>query len=160
MNKVDINLIADYTVLKLHKKDINIIPLQLQKLLYYIQAWHMVYFGRENTLFDEVPKAFMCGAIYPTIYKRYEQVNTYSFIPLPNINSLKELNLEEEQYKFLDSIYEHYGKMSHDRLVQLNFNSQPWYEQREGLKPFEASDRDISLDSMYSFYKKRLKHGA
>lgn len=104
MNKVDINLIADYTVLKLHKKDIDIIPLQLQKLLYYIQAWHMVYFGRENTLFDEVPKAFMCGAIYPTIYKRYEQ--------------------------------------------------------REGLKPFEASDRDISLDSMYSFYKKRLKHGA
>ena len=33
----------------------------------------------------------------------------------------------------------------------------PWSEKRENLSPFDYSDEEISLETMYEYYKKRLE---
>lgn len=162
---VDIKRVAKYTILRLIQNGQSICPLKLQKLLYYIQAWHMVYFERENTLFNEVPEAWVNGPVYRTIYDEYKNIGIYDQITLDNISSnienietdIKkihdELNLKQEQYNFLEAIFLHYGTMSHDKLVYLTHSEKPWNAAREGLSPIDYSDNRISLNEMKEYYK-------
>lgn len=55
VNNVSISLLAKYVGLTMLQRGISVSPLKLQKILYYIQSWHMVFFGRENTLVAEAP---------------------------------------------------------------------------------------------------------
>lgn len=166
---VDIQKIAKYTIFRLMQNGQSICPLKLQKLLYYIQAWHMVYFNRENTLFNEAPEAWVNGPVYRTIYEKFRNIGIYDQITLEdvsnNIEDLEEstkiahdeLNLDKEQYHFLESIYRHYGSMSHDRLVFLTHSQLPWNNARKGLQPFEYTNEKISLDDMFNYYSKSIK---
>ncbi len=130
-----------------------------------MQAWHMVYFGRENTLFDDVPEAWVNGPVYRSVYEEYRSIPIYEQI-LPTffgINSSEDLHneteglcrslsLTDEQNEFIESIFCHYGSMSHDRLVYLTHSQRPWNNAREGLEAFEYSNQVIELDDMYHYY--------
>lgn len=73
MDKVlNINEFARYVGLSMISKGFSISPLKLQKILYYEQAWFMVFFGRENQLFDCAPEAWVNGPVYPEIYHQYK----------------------------------------------------------------------------------------
>ena len=98
---VDIKRVAKYTILRLIQNGQSICPLKLQKLLYYIQAWHMVYFERENTLFNEVPEAWVNGPVYRTMYDEYKNIGIYDQITLDNISSNIE-NIETDIKKIHD----------------------------------------------------------
>lgn len=159
-----INDMARYTILRLIQNGVTISPLKLQKLLYYMQAWHMVYFGRENTLFDEVPEAWVNGPVYRVIYNEYKNIGLYDQMTLENVganetslvNTLEELNvsmdLTLEQNDFIESIFNHYGTMTHDKLVFLTHSQSPWNNARKGLAPFEYADNKIKLDDMFNYY--------
>lgn len=69
---VDIKDMAIYTRISLILKGLKATPLKLRKILYYEQAWFMVFFGRENTLFADVPQAWVNGPIYPNIFHEYK----------------------------------------------------------------------------------------
>ncbi len=62
-NKVYILALADYVVLYLSKNNVEITHLKLQKIIYYIQAWSLVY--HDNELFNESPQAWVNGPVYP-----------------------------------------------------------------------------------------------
>jgi uncharacterized phage-associated protein len=47
--------------------------LQLQKLVYYAQAWHLVWNGRP--LFDEAIDAWKLGPVVPEVRRDYEAHN-------------------------------------------------------------------------------------
>ena len=160
--------VARYTVLRLQQMGVSISPLKLQKLLYYIQAWHLVYFSN-RTLFCEEPEAWVNGPVYRQIYEEYRGVGIYEQIT-PTYLGLKESSLKDEvdklhcdmdldpkQWNFLEAIYKHYGTMGHDRLVLLTHSERPWNEARKGLSPIEYSDNKISLESMYNYYKGLLE---
>ena len=65
------------------------------------------------------------------------------------------MNLSNEEIEFLDSVVTLYGSKSQNQLIFMTHSEQPWVEQREGLSPFDYSNREISLDTMYSYYKAR-----
>lgn len=171
--KVNIQDIARYTILRLIQNGDTICPLKLQKILYYMQAWHLVYFDKQ-LLFDEKPQAWVNGPVYRTVYEIYKHIPMYNQFSLSNIDikqqdveleillnaeaekQLANLALTEEQNKFIESIYDHYGTMDHDRLVFLTHSELPWSEQREGLLPFQHSDRELSIDTMFNYYNKRM----
>lgn len=71
-NIYDIKMVARYIALSLLTKQMTVSPLKLQKLLYYAQAWSMVFFGRQRQLFADVPQAWVNGPVYPTICGRIE----------------------------------------------------------------------------------------
>ena len=51
----DIKDVARYIGLSLINKGLSVSPLKLQKVLYYVQSWNMVIFGRDKTLFPQAP---------------------------------------------------------------------------------------------------------
>ena len=66
LRKNDIQDVATYCGLVLLKEGMTVTPLKLQKILYYVQAWMMVFFD-EQLLFDEQPQAWVNGPVYPSI---------------------------------------------------------------------------------------------
>lgn len=55
-----------------------ITPLKLQKLLYYAQAWSLVFRGK--ALFYEDIEAWVHGPVIPLVYQRYKH-HGYNLIP-------------------------------------------------------------------------------
>lgn len=162
--KTNMNIkdIAEFTLLYFWENGISVCPLKLQKILYYIQAWHLVYFNKEM-LFGEKPEAWVNGPVYRSIYNQFKHIGIYDQITNDNVDlklSLKEMKeklmLDKDQESFLEAIYQNYGTMSHDKLVFLTHAEKPWSEKREGLSPFDYSDEELSIDTMYSYYKERI----
>lgn len=163
----DIKTVARYLGLSLLSKGFTVSPLKLQKMLYYTQAWYMVFFGRENTLFKDVPEAWVNGPVYPAIYREYKNKAGWVCDPLKVsdfgngevCDMLKgvaeELALAPDESKLVERIVVLYGALSQDQLIFMTHCENPWAEKREGLAPFEASQTPLSLDTMYSYYKKR-----
>jgi len=163
---VDIKNLSEFVILYFAKNGIPINHLKLQKILYYIQAWHMVYFDG-NPLFEDVPEAWVNGPVYRSIYEKFKMLGScdnlningdYSIDVDNHFEEIKnKMNLEEEQYDFLNDIFNHYALMPHEKLILLTHIEKPWNQAREGMGPFEYSDNKISHKSMCEYYKQRLE---
>ena len=159
--------VARYVGLSLLSKGYSVSPLKLQKMLYYTQAWYMVLYGRENTLFSDVPEAWVNGPVYPSVYQEYRDkvpgmydhlkpVHFDSADILADIQQLfLSMSLSVDEVETLDSIITLYGAKTQNQLILLTHSEQPWVEAREGLAPYVRSDRKILLDTMYGYYKAR-----
>lgn len=161
--------VARYLGISLLSKGQSVSPLKLQKILYYTQSWYMVYFGKDNTLFKENPQAWVNGPVYPEIYKEYRTKVESMRDDLKAIHfGCTEDNLPEEAEKLaikmalsfdeiecIKNILHLYGKMTQDQLVFLSHSEDPWADQRRGLRPFDQSANEISLEAMYTYYKTR-----
>ena len=164
---VDIKDMAIYTGLSLISKGLKATPLKLQKILYYEQAWFMVFFGRENTLFADVPQAWVNGPVYPTIYHEYknqaegmcDKLSTSDFGYEDAIDGMSEvfakLNLTDKQLKCIDSVITMYGSKTQNQLIMMTHCEKPWCEKRENIAPYLRSTEELSLDTMYTYYKER-----
>lgn len=165
----DITEVAKYIGLFLLSRGMTVSPLKLQKLLYYVQSWYMVFFGRNNQLFNQVPQAWVNGPVYPLIYSQYrdkvsnmcDHLSASDFgteegkvnETLGELTSI--LNWSSEEEELLGSIIMLYGAKSQNSLIFLTHAEQPWAEARAGLAPYQRSDKNISLDTMYNYYKAR-----
>ena len=164
--------IKDYTVylgLSMMTKGLSVSPLKLQKLLYYQQSWHLVYFGEENTLFAEVPHAWVNGPVYPVIYHEYknkvagmcDHLKLSDFVsegvdPTDVMKQLAvQMGLTNDEVELTERVVMLYGSKTHNQLILLTHSEKPWSEQREGLAPYEYSDKEMSIHTMYQYYKER-----
>ncbi len=68
------------------------------------------------------------------------------------------LELSKEELDLFESVMRLYGSKTQNQLILVTHSEQPWCEAREGLLPFQASNRVISLDTMYAYYKARHDH--
>ena len=163
----DIKLVARYIALSLLTKQMTVSPLKLQKLLYYAQAWSMVFFGRQRHLFADVPQAWVNGPVYPAIYNIWKDKNMCDHLLPEDFETTKEtmddalcsvtkqLNLSDDEIQLLEQIVLKYGSKSQNYLIFLTHSELPWCEKREGLKPYERSACPLSLDTMYRYYAER-----
>ena len=163
----DIKLIDRYIALSLLTKKMSVSPLKLQKLLYYSQAWSMVFFGRDRQLFAEVPQAWVNGPVYPVIYEMWRSRNMCEHLMPSDFgieedmvesafeDTTKNLNLDGDEIQLLEQIVLKYGSKSQNHLIFLTHSELPWCEKREGLEPYERSTKELSLDTMYNYYKER-----
>lgn len=166
---IDIKDIAKYTILRLTQQGQTICPLKLQKILYYIQAWHFVYFDANIFGDNDIPEAWVNGPVYRCVYDQYKHIPIYNNISIDSLGISPEqlcetldkehllLDLDKEQNDFLSAIFMHYGSMSHDKLVYLTHSEKPWNAARIGLDPIEYSNNHISLEEMKSYYSKLYK---
>lgn len=164
--------IKDYTVylgLSMISKGLSVSPLKLQKILYYQQAWHMVFFGENNILFAEVPHAWVNGPVYRDIYLAYkdkvpgmcDHLKLTDFVAqgtdvMAEMKRLvKEMDLTEDEVELTERVIMLYGSKTQNQLILLTHSERPWSEQREGMAPYEYSDKPMSLSTMYHYYKDR-----
>lgn len=161
--KAEINKIASFVLNYFIKSNISVNHLKLQKVLYFIQAWHLVYF-ENNPLFDDIPEAWVNGPVYRPVYDMLKNKGIYdNILPENNTNydekfeeSKNALKLDYDQFDFLNAILQHYGLFSHEKLILMTHSDAPWNIAREGLGPFDYSNNQITHESMFQFYKNRL----
>nr|WP_320119751.1 type II toxin-antitoxin system antitoxin SocA domain-containing protein [uncultured Marinifilum sp.] len=158
--KVDIKQLSHYLIDFFRYKEDVITNKKLQKLLYYIQAWHLVYFDGA-LLFDDQPQAWVHGPVYSDIYHEYKHnngrplSNSDDEITLDELNAqLHMLELTDQQNEFLDECLKYYGTKTAFQLEVMTHTEDPWVEARRGYGANEPSTREISIDTMRNYYSK------
>ncbi len=119
--------------------------MKLQKLVYYSQAWSLVW--EEERLFNERIEAWINGPIVPELYYVHKGQFTISTWPQgkPDL-------LEQCQRETVDAVIGYYGDKPAQYLSDLTHSEDPWKRAREGLRPDERGDREISISSMHEYY--------
>ncbi len=135
--------VASYILNKLG----NISTMKLQKLVYYCQAWSLVW--DEEPLFPESIKAWANGPVVGELFFQLKGLFTVNENDLL-IGNYKKLN--EVQIETIDAVIEHYGDKSAQWLITLSHMEDPWKNAREGLQDGIRSNRIIALEDMASYY--------
>lgn len=131
----------------LKKLNCSISTMKLHKLLYYCQAWSLVWDGKP--LFKDKIEAWANGPVVRTLFSFHRGMYDISYFKL-GIGD--ERNLSEEQKETVDGVLKFYGEMTAQALINQTHFEDPWRNARIGLKPDEPGDHEISLESMQVYY--------
>lgn len=119
--------------------------MKLQKLVYYSQAWHLVWLG--SPLFPERIEAWAKGPVVRELYERHRGYFTVGKWPFGS-----SANLDAEERDTIDRILDFYGDRDADWLSELSHQEQPWKEARYGIDDGRPSGREITHSSMVQYY--------
>ena len=117
--------------------------LKLQKLLYYSQAWSLVWDG--EPLFEEKIEAWPSGPVVREVYCGYFEVGS----PWPGANTKR---LSTPQRETIDRVLDSYGSKPSRLLKDLARHEKPWQIARERLPVGQRGHSEISLASMSDYY--------
>lgn len=118
---------------------------KLQKLVYYSQAWSLVW--DDVALFEEPIEAWANGPVCPALYARHRGEFKVSKLPVGD-----ESALTEDEVETIEKVIEHYGKHTSQYLSQLTHAEAPWIGAREGVPPGDRGNRVIPHDAMAEYY--------
>ena len=121
--------------------------MKLQKLLYYCQAWYLVW--NERPLFSERIEAWANG---PVIRELYQFHKGLYFIGIGDIPLGNPDRLTENQKCDIDSVLDAYGGKSSQWLIDQTHRETPWQNARRGLAPSDRGHVEISLQEMADYY--------
>jgi uncharacterized phage-associated protein len=160
MTAIDLGRIVTYL---LNKRGDTVTHKKLQKLLYYIDAWHLVYF--EYPLIEEDFQAWVHGPVLPSLYEVLKdsgfnnpKVVSDDFDPDPeHIEALIESSLSVDQLDLIDSVLNKYGNLTAFELEMLAHSEAPWIEARKGLPPHIQCRHIITKGKMKEFYESMIK---
>lgn len=121
--------------------------MKLQKLVYYSQAWSVVW--DDAPLFTEKIEAWANGPVTRSLYEahRGQYLIDMSFFDTANLNALTQTNKET-----IDAVLEAYGNKSAQWLSDQTHSESPWIHARTGLAENERGDKEIPLDSLSEYY--------
>ncbi len=123
--------------------------MKLQKLVYYSQAWSLVW--DEKLLFEEDIEAWANGPVVRDLFDYHRGMYEISTMPLGNPRLLN-----QKQQDTVDAVLEYYGHRSAQWLIELTHMENPWIEARKGLLPLERGNRVIPLDTIADYYSSLL----
>lgn len=156
MKPYDINLVADYIILRLNSDEsVNLINLKLQKLLYYLQAWSL---GINNKTFLNCSfEAWVHGPVSRVLYDRFKMTHSlYSFITVSDvIEKHPEEKIDTVDIEFINYILDNYAGYSGAELESMTHNEKPWLEARFGYAPMQSCNKIISEETMRNYYGER-----
>ena len=133
--------VAAYIISKKRPLD----TMKLQKLLYYSQAWSLVWDSRQ--LFTAKIEAWANGPVVREVFKIYQGKYTVS-------NSLAgdKTALLPKEKDTIDSVLKFYGDRDGFNLSELTHMEDPWRNARKGVAPGAKSDTEISKAAMRDYY--------
>jgi len=140
--------IADWFLLKTDTDAGDILTnLKLQKLLYYAQAWYLVFF--KKPLFDDEFQAWTHGAVIPSIYQKFKE---FTYKPIKTSIDVVDIDIETEN--LLNDIMNIYGEKTAKFLENLNHSESPWIDARSSLAIESRCTNIITKEVMKDFYTK------
>lgn len=134
-------------ILEKQPKNRPLTAMKLQKLVYYSQAWALVW--NEEPLFTESILAWANGPIVKELYELHRGLFHIYHHQLTQGNATK---LHPQQKETIDQVLAVYGEKSAQWLSDLSHREDPWKKAREGLLPSERGNTEISLASMEEYY--------
>ena len=119
--------------------------MKLQKLVYYSQAWALVW--DETPMFDEDIEAWANGPVVRELYEAHRGKFTVSSLSSGRIGALTDDNRDT-----IDAVLKHYGERSGQWLSDLTHLEAPWRDTRAGLPDGSSSSRVIAHSAMAEYY--------
>jgi uncharacterized phage-associated protein len=127
------------------EKQGSMTTMKLQKLVYYSQAWSVVW--DEKPLFAEEIQAWASGPVVRELYDAHKGMFQISSLGRGNTDNLK---LEEKET--IDTVLQAYGDKPAQWLSDLTHMEKPWNEAREGIPIGLNCENEITLASMAEYY--------
>jgi len=118
---------------------------KLQKLVYYSQAWSLVW--EDRPIFRARIEAWSNGPVIPELYRHHRHQFQVKEWPLG-----KPANLDQDDRATVNAVIKYYGKRSPQWLSELTHMERPWLLARRGLAPGDIGNREITLNSMLDYY--------
>lgn len=112
---------------------------QLQKLVYYVQAWSLAWDGRP--MFDEPIEAWRMGPVVRSLRYRMDPADATA--------------LSDEQRATVDAVVEFYGRHHGGALIDMTHAERPWADVWESRpEGHDRCDDEITHEAMRRFYTK------
>lgn len=144
MKAYSVDEVADTLIAMAREKRLIVLNLKLQKLMYYAQAWSLVFYG--TPIFQEEFEAWVHGPVVPVLFRRFRE---YKWKPISENVSPKDVPIVRTH---IDKILVGYGRFSANELERLSHSESPWKDARGALPPDEPSRTIITKTSMRRFY--------
>lgn len=138
----------------------NVKHLKLQKLLYYIEAWHLAIF--EKSIIADDFEAWLHGPVSRKVWREFKDGSQlYNVIPVNSVRTkLAErtlrAKLDEDQLELIGDVLKEYGSKTAYHLEALTHSEQPWLNARAGVPDGASSSNKISKPLMQKYYASRL----
>lgn len=127
------------------KKQGEMSAMKLQKLVYYAQAWSLVW--DEKPLFKAKIEAWANGPVVRSLYDKHR--GQFSVKQWPEGDRAK---ITGEAKKTIDSVLSFYGDKSGQWLSELTHKERPWRDARKGLADDERCDKEITHAALAEYY--------
>jgi len=157
LGKVDSALLSEYILQNFG----DMSHLKLQKLLYYVQAYHLAYF--KNPLIDDDFEAWVHGPVSRKVFdllkdksllyvdlKYIAERDTQS--PTDQVQSF----LTKEQLEWVNYVLGEFSTLSGPELEVLTHSEAPWVDARKGFGPADRCNNIIPKSAMAEFYRQQL----
>ena len=139
--------VAKYIVDKCGKID----TWKLQKLVYYSQAWSLVW--DKKPLFESKIEAWANGPVCKELFNLH-QGKYYVDSQTPIWDKANPGSLTEDEKETINAVIRDYGSMPGYELRELTHLEEPWKQAREGVPPMEPCNNEITQSSMELYYGK------
>jgi uncharacterized phage-associated protein len=120
--------------------------MKLQKLVYYCQAWSLVW--DEKPLFQEKIEAWANGPVVRVLYREHRK----EFQVSPPWKKGDPAALDKQERATVLAVLKAYGDKTSQWLSDLTHLERPWIDARQGLPPGAQSTAEITHASMMEYY--------
>lgn len=120
--------------------------MKLQKLVYYCQAWSLVW--DERPIFREKIKAWANGPVVPQLYQAHKG---RFLVESRHIEGDTDA-LGAKARATAKGVLKFYGDKTGQWLSEVTHRETPWLEARRGLKSDERGSKEITHAAMGEYY--------
>ena len=132
--------VAEYIL----RKQGSMTAMKLQKLVYYCQAWSLVWDSRP--IFNERVEAWANGPVVPELYNAHRgRFEVASVGGNPGA-------LDQDSVDTIEAVLGLYGTKSAQWLSDLTHQEDPWRDARNGLALGQPSTVEITHASLAEYY--------
>lgn len=121
--------------------------MKLQKLVYYSQAWHLVFDG--HPLFDSRIEAWANGPVVRELYRAHR--GKYALRPEDLQGDPSALKPSEATT--IDAVLDAYNHLDATQLSVLSHSERPWIDARAGLSDGERGEVEITTTSLLEYFE-------
>lgn len=146
-----VHSVADYILGKIDAEaGDSITNLKLQKIAYYVQAWHLALLGKPA--FNERVEAWAHGPVVRNLYARFADYGWQAIDPTDTEGD-PQADLPEETRDLIDEVWRVYGDFSGSELEALTHSEDPWRSTYGDRPPGTRCEDVIPLDLMQEYYR-------
>lgn len=120
--------------------------MKLQKLVYYSQAWSLVW--DDEPLFSSEIEAWVGGPVVPVLY----QAHKGKFVVSINDFDGDPDKLSTDNKSTINTVLDAYAVKNAQWLSDLTHMEAPWKIARVGLSSSDRGNNEITLESMGEYY--------
>lgn len=120
----------------------DITNLKLQKLVYYVQGFHLAMYG--EPVFNEPIEAWQYGPVVRELYNTYKGQGNAIIPPAEDYDFSGPV--EGRMQELMQEINEVYGQFSGIKLMHMTHEERPWLEAQE------LNRSEISKDTMKAYF--------